>query len=71
MSFNQYVQKHGGYIAQRLARRKSFPAEPSFKELRSYMLGMNLPDVLQTELEQLRDEHLLASADRKEGAERA
>jgi hypothetical protein len=69
MNFKQYVRKHGGYIAQRLARRKSFPAEPEFKELRSYMLGMNSPDVLQTELEQLRDEHLLAAAVRKEGAE--
>jgi hypothetical protein len=62
MNFKQYVRKHGSYIAQRLARRKSFPAEPDFKVLRSYMLDMNLPGTLQTELEGLRDECLAREA---------
>jgi hypothetical protein len=65
LNYGQYVKKHGGYIAQRLARRKSFPAEPDFKALRSYMLNMNLPGTLQTELEGLRDEYEAREAERR------
>jgi hypothetical protein len=62
LDFKQYVRKNGGYIARKLAARKGFPMDPTFKDLRTYMLGMNLPGPLQTEFENLHDQYELDTA---------